>query len=215
MIPWKKIKSEYVTQNCGYRDLAKKYNISLYAVGQRGKKEKWVQLREEYGDKKYTKTVQKTLEKQAEKRANELIAAEEACAGIIDIAASIIADPGQFTRHLVKLRQGHGEGVYREELIEEDKSIIDARRLKDLAAALETATKLSRTLKGILDEPVKQKLAIEREKLEIDRTKAGLDTEDEDETGIVEIPGLVDVDLEDGIDLGTLDLDKPEVGGNG
>jgi hypothetical protein len=50
--------------------------------------------------------------------------------------------------------------------------VIDARRLKDIATALETATKLSRTLKGILDEPVKQKLDIEREKLEIDRKKA-------------------------------------------
>lgn len=62
---------------------------------------------------------------------------------------------------------------------------------------------------------IKEKLAIEREKLEIDRAKAGLDTEEEDETGIVEIPGLVDVDTNEGIDLGTLDLDKPEVGGNG
>ena len=174
-----------------------------------------MRLRAEYREKEYTKTIQKTLEKQADKRADELIAAEEACAGIIGIAASILADPGQFTRHLVKLRQGHGEGVYREELIEEDKSIIDARRLKDIATALETATRLSRILKGIMDEPVRQKLDIEREKLEIDRTKAGLDTEDEDETGIVEIPGLADVDPEDGIDLGTLDLDKPEVGGNG
>lgn len=170
-LPWKQIRTEYITKRVSYRNLVEKYDVSLTTLSKRAKAEEWTKKRKEYEEKELQKTIQKTLEKQAEKRSDELVAAEEACAGIIGIAASIIADPGQFTRHLVKLRQGHGEGVYKEELIEENKSIIDARRLKDIATALETATRLSRILKGIMDEPVRQKLDIERKKLEIDRTK--------------------------------------------
>jgi phage terminase small subunit len=58
-----------------------------------------------------------------------------------------------------------------------------------------------------------EKLAIEREKLEIDRDKAGLKEDDEKETGIVVLPDLAEVDEEEGIELGTIDLDTSMPGG--
>lgn len=214
-VPWKKIRAEYVTTQISYRDLAEKWDVSFTTLSRRGTEEGWVRRRKEYEEKTLKKALQKATEKQAEKLSAELIAAEKASAEIINIALGILTDPGQFQRHLVKLRHGYGEGAYTEELAEEERTVIDARRLRDIATALETATKLSRTLKGILDEPVKQKLDIEREKLEIDRTKAGLGDEDEEGTGIVVLPDLAEVDEEEGIELGTIDLDSTMPGGSG
>lgn len=216
-LPWGKIRAEYVTspQRISYRDLAEKWGVSFATLSRRARAEHWFRRRKEHEKKTYEKTLQKAAEKQAEKMSAELIAAEKASAEIINIALGILTDPGQFQRHLVKLRHGYGEGAYTEELAEEERTVADARRLKDIATALETATKLSRTLKGILDEPVRQKLDIEREKLEIDRTKAGLGDEDEEETGIVVLPDLAEVDEEEGIELGTIDLDSTMPGGSG
>ncbi len=218
-LPWGKIRAEYVTspRKISYRDLAKKWDVAFTTLCRRAKEEEWFRKRKEYEEKALNKTIQKAAEKQAEKMSVELIAAEKASAEIINIALGILTDPGQFQRHLVKFRQGQGMGEFTEELAEKEMTVIDARRLRDIASALDTATKLSRTLQGILDEPVKQRLDIEREKLEIDRTKAGLDEGSEDDTGIVVLPDLAEVDEKDGIELGTIDLDStiPGGGGNG
>jgi hypothetical protein len=210
-IPWTKIKTDFIKNNLSYRDLQKKYGVSLYSIGQRGKKENWVELRADYHNKTFTKAIQKAQEKQSEKMAEEMILADQAAAAIIRLANSILQDPKQFNRHIVKLRTGYGKGNFDERLIEEEFDTVDTRRLKDLAAGLEAATRLSRTIKGILDEEAKQRLQIEREKLEIARKSAGIGNEDEEESGIIEIPAMAEPD-EDAIELGILDMDVPQGG---
>lgn len=45
---WAKIKTEYVTSNVTYDELAKKYGVSKRAVYMHGSKEEWVKERQEY-----------------------------------------------------------------------------------------------------------------------------------------------------------------------
>lgn len=209
---WDEIKIDYIANNLSLRKLAEKYGLSKDAINKHSKKENWLRERQKLKTATQTKLRQKLSTRRATKIAKELIAAEEAAAELIETAKEILGDKKQFYRHLVKIREGDKYG-FEERLEDKEYEIADTKRFKDLAAGLEIAARLSRTLKGIIDEPVKQKLDIERERLEIERTKAGLSGDDKEETGVVEIPAYVEVNPEEGIELGTLDLDTPDPGG--
>lgn len=62
MVDWKKIKTEYITTNTSYRKLAKKYDIPFNTIQCRAKKEKWVELRNQYQDDVVAKSVKKAEE---------------------------------------------------------------------------------------------------------------------------------------------------------
>ena len=62
MVDWKKIKTEYITTNTSYRKLAKKYDIPFNTIQCRAKKEKWVELRNQYQDNIVAKSVKKAEE---------------------------------------------------------------------------------------------------------------------------------------------------------
>lgn len=69
---WNKIRNEYETGNISYRDLVKKYNVSLTALKTRAKNESWVEKKSQTRHKLDTKIVEKTVEKIAEKTSEEL-----------------------------------------------------------------------------------------------------------------------------------------------
>jgi transcriptional regulator of aromatic amino acid metabolism len=57
-VDWKTIKTEYITdESSSYRKLAKKYGVSYSAIGDKARKEGWMEEREQY----QTKTLSKTL----------------------------------------------------------------------------------------------------------------------------------------------------------
>jgi transcriptional regulator of aromatic amino acid metabolism len=57
-VDWKTIKTEYITdESSSYRKLAKKYGVSYSAIGDKARKEGWLEEREQY----QTKTLSKTL----------------------------------------------------------------------------------------------------------------------------------------------------------
>ena len=48
---WKSIRYEYITTGCSYRDLCRKYGISLATLSQRAKREGWPEMRKLNDDK--------------------------------------------------------------------------------------------------------------------------------------------------------------------
>ena len=69
MIDWKSIKTEYITTDTSYRKLAQKYGVNHTVIGQRAKKEKWVELKGRHIDKTQTKTLNTISNKQADRAA--------------------------------------------------------------------------------------------------------------------------------------------------
>ena len=69
MADWQAIKTEYITTDTSYRKLAQKYGISHVQIGNVGKEEKWVELRRQYLDKTFAKTVEKTSQQEANRAA--------------------------------------------------------------------------------------------------------------------------------------------------
>lgn len=174
-LDWRKIKAEYVAGTLSYRDLCDKYKVSLNTLSGRAKREGWKDARLKHRDKVTESATRKAVEEQSTRIARELLTAEKAAGSLIDICQDILLDPNQFRRHLIKVKDCDGEG-YKERIDEGVYSVADTRRLKDLATGLDIATRLSRTLKGILDEQARQKLEIERERLEIEKSKVAQQT---------------------------------------
>lgn len=66
---WGKIKTEYITSNISYRELAKIHGISYQAICRRSKSEGWIEQREQHLNKTVTKTVEKIGDKKADRAA--------------------------------------------------------------------------------------------------------------------------------------------------
>lgn len=69
MADWQAIKTEYITTNTSYRKLAQKYGIHYKVISERGKDEKWVELRSQHRDKTLTKTLDKISQQEANRAA--------------------------------------------------------------------------------------------------------------------------------------------------
>lgn len=70
MCDWKKAQQEYVTGSVSYQDIAEKYGVSKWAVGQRGHREQWTKKRSAYQEELSRKTTQKLAEKNADAQAD-------------------------------------------------------------------------------------------------------------------------------------------------
>jgi predicted DNA-binding protein YlxM (UPF0122 family) len=57
-INWNKIKTEYITTDISYRDIAEKYEISKTAIEKQSEKENWINERRQYKDELKTKVIE-------------------------------------------------------------------------------------------------------------------------------------------------------------
>ncbi len=69
MADWQAIKTEYITTDTSYRKLAQKYGIHYKVISERGKDEKWVELRSQHKDRTLTKTLDKISQQEANRAA--------------------------------------------------------------------------------------------------------------------------------------------------
>lgn len=195
---WQKIKSEYLTSSISYRDLAKKHNVPFRTLSDRAIREGWCNTRNVTRNKTVAKAVTKAIKKtsdiQANIFANELKAAEL----ITCIVLKALRDNEQFNKHLITKKEGYGEGVSKQWVEEKEFSVVDAKRLKDIAAALSAGEAIKRRIEGVLLAAEKEKLSLDRDKLKldeerlnIDRAKAHLDGDDEvSGAGVVILPDI-------------------------
>lgn len=71
MADWNAIRQDYITdESSSYRKLAQKYGVSLTAIYNRGRDEKWVELRQQTKDKTIAKAVDKISDEQSEIQAD-------------------------------------------------------------------------------------------------------------------------------------------------
>ena len=69
MADWKAIKTEYITTDTSYRELAKKYGVGASTLFARASKEKWVEQKEQHQSKAVAKTLNAISNKQADRAA--------------------------------------------------------------------------------------------------------------------------------------------------
>ena len=141
---WNKIKTEYITTNISYRKLAEKYGLHYKVISDRGKVEKWVELRSQHRAKTLTKTLDKISNQQADKMAriddlaDKLLNKLEKAIDELDLQLFKHVDKTKVIEYNNTLRPDKPtkEITHEEEKLLETKSIIDRQGLKQIASAL-------------------------------------------------------------------------------
>ena len=144
MPDWVKIRTEYVTTEASYRDLAKKYGVSKIQLSRHGKDERWVEQREQFRHKTMTKTLNRVSEKTAKQAAR-----------VSDLADKMLNKLEQAIDELdlkiitqkVKTEKGNTETTI-EFKVAEPGGIVDRAGLRQLTAALKDL----QTIKGEITE---------------------------------------------------------------
>ena len=158
MADWNKIKTEYITTDTSYRKLGEKYGIHYKVISEKGKDEKWVELRSQHRDK----TLTKALEADSKKTVDRLTRIQDATDLLLDKIERAI---NELNIQLVK--ETHKEKVveynnperpdkatkeitHETEKVHEMTSIIDRQGLKQIASALKDIKEVQ-MLKSELD----------------------------------------------------------------
>ena len=144
MADWQAIKTEYITTDTSYRKLAHKYGIHYKVISDRGKNEKWVELRSQHKDKTLTKTLDKISSKKADKMAriddlaDKLLEKLEQAITELDLQLYKHTDKTKVIEYNNDRRPDKPtkETIHEEEKLLEAKSIVDRQGLKQIASAL-------------------------------------------------------------------------------
>ena len=189
MADWKAIKTEYITTDTSYRKLAQKYDIHYKVISERGKDEKWVELRSQHRDKTLTKTLDKISTKQADKMAriddlaDQLLEKLEQAITELDLQLAKHTDKTKTIEYNNDRRPDKPtkEVVHEEEKLLEVKSIVDRQGLKQIASALKDIKEV-KMLRSELDKQEQEaRIAALRQK---SMTGDG----DDDDTGVILLP---------------------------
>ena len=173
MPDWVKIRTEYVTTEASYRDLAKKYGVSKIQLSRHGKDEHWVEQREQFRHKTMTKTLNRVSEKTAKQAAR-----------VSDLADKMLNKLEQAIDELdlkiitqkVKTEKGSTETTI-EFKVAEPGGIVDRAGLRQLTAALKDL----QTIKGEITELERREREARIEALR----KAAMTDSDDDDTGVI------------------------------
>ena len=148
MADWQAIKTEYITTETSYRKLAEKYGIHYKVISERGKDEKWVELRSQHRDKTLTKTLGKISNKQADRQADKIARIDDLADKLLEKLEQAITELDlQLAKHTDKTKvveynndlrpdKPTKETIHEEEKLLEVKSIVDRNGLKQIASAL-------------------------------------------------------------------------------
>ena len=163
-IDWKQLELEYVTTVKSYREIADEFSVSRNSVSLYGHDHQWPEKRRKYCENVVAKAINKS-ENQAAGKLAKLISASDKAADVIEKALS---DDNQFRRYIVTERNEEGAESTAEYIF--DKT--DTRALRDVVACLKDLTGIMRNLNNIPTAAEDQAMAIQRERLEIEKKKA-------------------------------------------
>ncbi len=195
---WDGIRTAYVTSEVSLRSLAKTFGVSMSQLGRRSREEKWTALRKKFMSETSALVLTQIQESQVKDQMILYDVARAAIENMIQVIHKVADDPDGFFRYAIQREQSVGDS--RDKWVE-DKVLmtVNGKNLADVAKALTSITPLARILDRIVEAPIQAKLDLEREKLELDKRRAGMNDDIESESGIVELPAVDDSILDTAI----------------
>ena len=184
-VDWKKVKAEYITSDkSSYRKLAEKYDISLGTLYKRAKREDWVTLKQQSGDRTVAKTVSAIEQKKVErmKRIQDITdrILDKIEKSIEELDIQLYKDVRKEKvieyNNLERPDKPTKEIIHEEEKVIEVRTIIDRKGVQELASAIKSLKEVQ-MLKTELDE--------EEQKARIDKLRK--DAEDEQKDTSLEV----------------------------
>ena len=179
-IDWKKVKAEYITSDkSSYRKLSEKYGIPLGTLYKRAKREDWVSLKQQSGDRMVAKTISAIEEKQIDKLkriqdiSDKLLDKIEKAIEELDIQLykDVRKEKVIEYNNLERPDKPTKEIIHEEEKVIEVRTIIDRKGAQELASAIKSLKEVQ-MLKSELDEA--------EQKARIDKLRKDCDDEQKD-----------------------------------
>ena len=195
-VDWVRIKAEYVSGNISYRELAKKYGVSYTTLSRYAGADNWVKARQEYKTKATSKVLSKCMADDVRKEVDKLQRMRNSADKLSTIIEKSLEDAEQFNRHIIQTKKKDGQI---EEWDSEERIYkkLDTRAIKDMTSAMKDLTSM---LRNVYDLPTLQEVEanqLAKDKLALDREKASLFDDDEEDTGVVMLaPIKADADQE-------------------
>lgn len=159
LIDWAQIRTEYITTDTSYRQLAEKYGVANASVARHAKTEDWVGERERYWNRVSTEVVQRVQESTIDEHVDAAVRISEIADRLIDKLDTAVE---QLDRYMVQDRtrrkvttygKSDDDGKQTIEVVDEEErkrwiqGDIDRAGLKQLASTLRDL----KEIKGIRD----------------------------------------------------------------
>lgn len=188
MADWKKIKTEYITTDTSYRKLAEKYGIHYKVISERGKAEKWVELRSQHRTKTITKALDIISDRQANQMAGLVTQAAEALLVQAMTAIGQLDRPVTTHKHTIE-QEGEKTTTEWEELATAP-GAVNVAAVRHLATALKDITQVL----GLKTELDRQE---QEARIAALRQKSMTGDGDDDDTGVIMLPHRIGEEAED------------------
>lgn len=188
-VNWDEIRTAYVTGNESLKAISAAFCVPFTTTRDRCKSEKWVALRTQHRDEVLQESRARIKEVQVQDQMRLYESARAAIEKMIAVANRVSEDPEGFFRHAVQREQSTGDS--RDKWVEDQVlQTINGKNYSDVAKGLTSITGMARILDRIVEAPTAAKLDIEREKLELDKRRAGMSDDIESESGIAIMPAV-------------------------
>jgi len=190
---WNSLKTEFVTGEVSLNELARSHGKSNGSVSEHAKKGDWFSERERFRKEVNEKAFARIRDDAVEEKVMLYTKTRESVYCIIDSIRLSLQDPKGLYRHLVQFEEEECTGDTRRRRKYSETPVfetINGRNVADIARAIKDLAYVGRTLDGIMDAAQEAKLQIEREKLELDKSKVGMADDQELDTGIAYMPGV-------------------------
>ena len=166
---WKKIKTEYITGDASYRDLAQKYNVSFRTLSDRAKREKWVDRRSKHRDSVVSKSVRRKAKAQVESLAR-LKSSADKLVQVMDQASE-----AAFYIEETDVKDKAGRPVYDMidgKYVARKIKVVDSKGFRAMVAAMRDLTEVVRNLYDVPTRAEQISLDLALERLELEKQKA-------------------------------------------
>lgn len=171
-VSWIDIENEYITdirkKPCTLESLSKKYSIPFATIENYSCKNKWSEQRQEYKGK----VKEKATEKSSELISTDIAKVTARHFKIADVLLNqmeeAIKDPQELYKIVEKLRTGYGPGEFNEKIVTEVMDTLNDKKLVNYVNALTKLQVAQRQSLGIMDADVKEKLEIDKAKINQD-----------------------------------------------
>ena len=170
-VVWEKIRPEYVTTRCSYRQLSEKYGVAIGNISKVSVRERWKEQRERFVHDVY----KKAEEKEKRSQVDRLARLTEATTKAVDVAMKALDDERQFNRYIIS--EGIGGGAT--ETTEREFAKVDTKALKELTGVIKDLTALMRDFYNIPTPAQAEAQRIAAARLDLDRKKAEADSTDD------------------------------------
>lgn len=180
-ISWIDIENEYVTdirkKPWTLEKLSKKYNISFSRIEKYARENEWTSKREDYAKTVREKAMEKTSDiistNIAKYQAKHLNISDK----IFNEVNKALDNPNELYTVVEKLRQGYGQGEFKESIETEVLDVINDSKVVNIVNALDKLQKMQRQTLGILDEKDKIRLGKTEELSDFEKEKQHLELE--------------------------------------